>query len=70
MERTLSSVRLEYDRDRRTDLVITLTNGGRHAREEYRGSSLGDFEVIRHFGVLSIGGKEILDGYYASKLPE
>jgi hypothetical protein len=64
----IQSVRFVYERDEETELGITLkTECG---MEEYRGSSLGDFEIIRHFGMLTHNGKEILDGYYVSELPE
>ena len=60
----IQSVRFNYDRDEGTELVITLIERGH--REEYRSDRLEDFEAIRHIGTLTIDGKEILDGYYAS----
>lgn len=66
----IQSVRFVYERNGETELVLTLTTGRQRGAEEYRGSSLGDIEIIRHFGRLTIDGKEILDGYYASERPE
>lgn len=66
----IHSVQFAYDRDRGTELVIKLTSGRRRTLEEYRGDSLADFVVIKHIGVLTLNGREVLDGYYPSILPE
>ena len=67
----IESVRFSYDRPGTSELVVVLLIGDRRpTREEFRGDRLSDVEVIRHFGVLRQGESEILDGYYASALPE
>jgi hypothetical protein len=61
----IEAVRFDYRKGQGLEFVIQLAFR-RSDPELYRGESLWDFEVLRHIGILSVDGKPILDGYYAS----
>jgi hypothetical protein len=65
----IQGLTFEYERDRPSNLTIRLVleNG---KTDSFSGDSVWDFEVLRHIAILSAGGRTILDGFYASYLPE
>lgn len=63
------AVHFDYAKDRGTDfrVVIRAPYGG--DREEYSSNSLWDSAILRHLGILAVGGQPTLYGYYALRNP-
>ncbi len=62
------SVNFSYQREGETELLIqTETPYGERA--EFVSRSLWDFRLFRHIGILGVGDRPILDGYYALRNP-
>ena len=66
----IGSLSLEYRRADIFDLRITLELPYDGKPEDYHGSQLGDFQMLRHLGTLTIDGKPVFEGFYALNLKE
>jgi hypothetical protein len=61
-------VHFDYSRDQGTDFRVAIqTPYG--DREEYSSQSLWDSAILRHLGILAVGGNPTLYGYYALRNP-
>jgi hypothetical protein len=57
-------VRYEYDARRRSELVVEVEFPSGE-QGTFKSAELWDAEVLRHFGFMKMGGRPIIDGYYA-----
>lgn len=61
-------IRLKYDRLANIEISVRVKDhlGKRH---DFSSTELWDMEAFRHFGLLKVGGRPVIDGYYATRLP-
>ena len=62
----IQSLEFHYSDASKTSIRIVLGPHRSCSNAEYSSKSLWDFQIFRHMGLLSIDGKPILDGYYAT----
>jgi hypothetical protein len=62
------AVHFDYAKDRDTDFRVAIQTPYGN-REEYSGKSLWDSAILRHLGILAVGGQPTLYGYYALRNP-
>ncbi len=66
---TISSVTLQYENMQSFHLRVALTSPyGEGEPEEYESRSVNDAGLLRHFGIMTVDGQPVFDGFYALRL--
>jgi hypothetical protein len=65
----IKRVELDYLRGQsfRAQVVLESPYGG--GEETYRTEDINDFGLLRHFGILTIDGRPVFEGFYPMRLP-
>ncbi len=61
----VKSVLLNYQRQSRFDMQITLQSPYGEGDEVYESTSINDFAVFRHIGTMEVSNLPVFDGFYA-----
>jgi hypothetical protein len=62
----LRSLTYEYDRLARSRLFLRIATWERRELE-FESNELWDAEILRHLGLMKMGGRPLVDGYYAMR---
>jgi hypothetical protein len=66
----IKEIQLTYRRREQFEVRVVLESSIGEADEFYASSSVHDFALFRHIGVLEAGGRPVFDGFYALKVRE
>ncbi len=64
----IKDVELHYERQENFVVRVTLESIDGGANEVYESKNIQDFALFRHIGIIEIGNKPVLDGFYPLKL--
>ncbi len=65
---TVSRVDVSYQYEKHFALRITLTDPYGNQEEVYESRNINDAALLRHFGIMTMDGKPVFDGFYALKV--
>lgn len=64
----VKSIRVEYQRQDSFELQVVLESPSGEVDPMYRSGDIHDFALFRHIGIMEIGGRPVLDGFYPLKI--
>ena len=64
----IKNVDVAYNRQQDFRLSVTLESPYGDRDEIYESSSIQDFVLFRHIGIMEVDGRPVFDGFYALKL--
>ena len=64
----IKNVDVAYNRQQDFRLSVTLESPYSDRDEIYESSSIQDFVLFRHIGIMEVDGRPVFDGFYALKL--
>jgi hypothetical protein len=64
----IEDIKMEYSAQKSFNLQIRLVSPDSGSREEYRSEDIDDAAMLRHLGILKMGGKPVFDGFYPLRL--
>jgi hypothetical protein len=66
----LKQVQLQYQRQESFQLRVVLESPYGELDPPYESTNIHDFALLRHIGILEIGGAPVFDGFYALRIRE
>jgi hypothetical protein len=66
----VKDIQLSYHRQKSFKVDVVLESQDGEQDERYTSTNVHDFALFRHIGILEIGGRPVLDGFYALRVRE
>jgi hypothetical protein len=69
---SIRGVTMNYQEGEPFSLVVTLARpgDGQDVLEEYRSEDVNDAALVRHFGITTISGRRVVDGFFPLRVKE
>lgn len=65
------TIAMQYEEDRQFSISVTLggPDGGSGGSEKYESTDIKDATLLRHFGIFSLDGAPVFDGFFPLRFP-
>jgi len=64
----IDNVQISYEKKKAFNMQVELLSPYGEPSESYNSQNINDFALLRHFGILTIDEKPVLDGFYSLRL--